>query len=131
MILGIFLLPIFIQLERIQSNENNLNRSLRSSWGRELLTPFIIDDSGGGDYTWEEAINESWCSGNGTFTNPYVISNLEINCHANAHCIEIKNSNVFFIIESCKLYSSSGNSGYYRFFPSLMPSKWESSFLSF
>ncbi len=80
--------------------------------------PIIIDDDGGGDYTWEEAINESWCSGNGTFTNPYVISNLEIDCHASAievHCIEIKNSNVFFIIEGCKLYSSNGNNGYYRF----------------
>ena len=97
-----------------ENNEPDKMTEIKSS-NYLILTPFVIDELGGGDYTWEEAINESWCSGNGTFTNPYVISNLEINCHASSHCIEIKNSNVFFIIEGCKLYSSNGNNGYYRF----------------
>ncbi len=80
------------------------------------IDPFIIDESGNGDYTWEEISNEIWCQGNGTYSNPYIISNLEINCYiAYSHgaCIEVLNSNKFFIIEECKLYSS--DEGYYKF----------------
>jgi len=62
------------------------------------LGPLTIDNTGGGDYTWAEAALEPWCSGSGTWSDPYLIENVTI-----SGTIIIENSNIPFIISNCTL----------------------------
>jgi len=67
-----------------------------------VLDPSIIDNN------WSEtASTYDWCSGSGSFSNPYVIENVTINGLNSSNCIEIKNSNENFIIRNCTLYNAS------------------------
>lgn len=68
------------------------------------LMPFVIDDTGGGDYTWKEASKQWWCQGEGTNENPYIIKNVMIDGAGSTYCIYINNSDAHFIVMSCKLY---------------------------
>lgn len=70
------------------------------------ISPFIIDDTGGGNYTWAEAISEPWCEGNGLQNDPYIIKNISINGNAVDNCIEIRNSKKYFKIINCTAYNS-------------------------
>jgi len=47
-----------------------------------------------------------WCSGSGNWNDPFKIENVTINGLSTGSCIEIKNSNAFFIIRNCTLYNS-------------------------
>ena len=76
-----------------------------------FLSPFIIDDSGGGDYTWAEAVSQDWCSGTGTLIDPYIIEFLRINGQNSSSCLTIQHSNVVFVISNSSFYNSSG--GFY------------------
>lgn len=73
------------------------------------LDPLIIDDTGGGNYTWDEAVLEPWCTGIGSSINPYIIENLYIDGKDIASCLEIKNSNAYVKIKNCTLF----NAGYF------------------
>ena len=79
------------------------NPKTSASW---ILAPFVIDDTGGGDYTWVEASNNTWCSGTGTWNDPYLIENITIDGGNIGSCIEVRNSNVFFVIRNSNLYNS-------------------------
>ncbi|MBY8985620.1 MAG: right-handed parallel beta-helix repeat-containing protein, partial [Candidatus Lokiarchaeota archaeon] len=71
------------------------------------LSPFVIDNNGGGDLTWLEAVDLFiWCTGSGTYSDPYIIQNLIIDGQNSSSCIEISDSIVFFKIEGCTLYNS-------------------------
>jgi len=70
------------------------------------ISPFIIDDTGGGNYTWAEVISEPWCEGNGLKNDPYIIKNIKINGNAVNNCIEIRNSKKYFKISNCTVYNS-------------------------
>lgn len=74
------------------------------------INPFIIDDYGGGNYTWAEAILQPWCSGSGTSGDPYIIENISINGKDLTSCIEIRNSNAYVKIQQCTIT----NAGYSR-----------------
>ncbi len=77
---------------------NNIyqNNTCNTVWG---FSPFVIDGTGGGDFTWAEAVDErDWCSGAGTFGDPYVIEALAVDGGTSENCIEIRNSNAYFII---------------------------------
>jgi len=82
--------------------------NLKSS-GCWVLSPFIINDDGGGDYTWAQAaaLPAGWCSGSGTFGDPYIIENVTVCGNISTSCIEIRDSNVYFIIKNCTVYNSS------------------------
>ena len=68
------------------------------------VSPIIINGNGG----WASiAISESWCYGSGIINNPYIIENITIDGQGSGSCIEIKNSNVYFIIRNCTVYNSS------------------------
>ncbi len=74
------------------------------------LNPFIIDDTCLGDYTWAQAALQGWCGGSGTWNNPYIIDYVIINGENSGSCIEIRNSNVPFIIRNSVMsYSGSGD----------------------
>jgi len=66
------------------------------------FTSTIIDDLGGGDYTWEEATNQDWCNGSGTLLDPYIIEGHIWNMSAGNDGLKINNSNnKYFIIKNC------------------------------
>ncbi|MFX0188528.1 MAG: right-handed parallel beta-helix repeat-containing protein, partial [Candidatus Hodarchaeota archaeon] len=70
---------------------------------RVTESPIHIDQLGDGDYTWEEASTQPWCSGSGTSTDPYVIQYLIINANGTGSSILIENSNAYFRIENCEI----------------------------
>jgi len=74
------------------------------------LSRFIIDNIGGGTYTWEEAILRPWCSGSGTLLDPYLITGVEIDGKGGGNCLEIRNSDVYFRIENSTFYNA-GDAG--------------------
>lgn len=61
----------------------------------------IINNSG-----WIAFRNAGNCTGNGTFSEPYVIEDLVINAGGVGSCIWIENSDVYFIIQFCSLLHS-------------------------
>jgi parallel beta-helix repeat protein len=63
----------------------------------------IIGDSG-----WVDFRSAGKCTGNGTYSKPYVIEDLIIDGEGSRSCILIENSDVFFKIENCYLYNSGG-----------------------
>jgi len=75
----------------------------------ENIDPFIIDDDGGGDFTWAEASAQlAWCTGSGTKYNPYTLELITINGQNTDDCIEIRDSTAHFIVTNCTVYNSSG-----------------------
>ncbi|MFX1569417.1 MAG: right-handed parallel beta-helix repeat-containing protein [Promethearchaeota archaeon] len=70
--------------------------------------PFNIDDTGGGDFTWAQAIDQlAWVTGSGTYSDPYIIKDLIIGGANSSSCIFIENSNVHSKIENCRVFDSS------------------------
>ncbi len=63
------------------------------------------------DNNWTAAKAAGICTGNGTFSDPYVLEDLEIDGGSSGTCILIENSNVFFRIKNCTVF----NSGDYPF----------------
>ncbi len=58
------------------------------------------------DNNWTAAEAAGICTGNGTYSNPYVIEDLIIDGGGLENCIWIENSSVYFRIENCTLYNS-------------------------
>ena len=63
--------------------------------------------TGVGANNWTWAVSQSWCSGSGTWNDPYMIENLKINGLEVMDGIYIYNSDVSFIIQDCLIYNSS------------------------
>ncbi|NVM18784.1 MAG: right-handed parallel beta-helix repeat-containing protein [Candidatus Lokiarchaeota archaeon] len=76
--------------------------------GSTLQAPIEIDGSatGIGAHNWMWAESQSWCSGAGTWSDPYIIENLDINGLGTEYGINIQNSDVFFIIQGCTIMNS-------------------------
>ena len=55
---------------------------------------------------WTVAKKDGICTGNGTYSDPYVIEDLEIDSKGSGSCILIENSEVYFRIENCTLFNS-------------------------
>ncbi len=70
------------------------------------LDPFIIDELGGGDFTWNRVSQFAWCSGKGSYSDPYIIENVTIDAQNEGSCIYIKNTVEYFIIQNCTLTNS-------------------------
>jgi len=94
-------------LTNIQQSECENNIIKFNYISGPLFPPVIIDDDGGGDFTWSEAkALFSWCTGSGSYSDPYIIQNLIIDGQNSSSCIEIRDSNAYFRIENCTLYNS-------------------------
>ncbi|NVM19263.1 MAG: right-handed parallel beta-helix repeat-containing protein [Candidatus Lokiarchaeota archaeon] len=65
-----------------------------------------------GTSDWVDLKNEGNCTGQGTYSDPYVIKDLVINGFYIGTCIWIENSDVYFKIENCTGYNA-GNYGIY------------------
>lgn len=58
------------------------------------------------DNNWTVAKTAGICTGNGTYSEPYIIEDLVIDGGGSGSCILIENSNVSFKIENCTVYNS-------------------------
>ena len=100
----LIIIMITLPLLELTGNIFNIDNNVKSlgSW---TVTPFIVNDYGQGNYTWEEAVLEPWCSGNGTLEDPYVIENVVINATNENYGILIynssNNSSIIFISYPC------------------------------
>ena len=76
-----------------------------------LVNPIFINDTDP-NYNWSKTAAENeWCSGSGSWSDPYVIQNITINGNNVSNCIDIQNSNKYFTVKNCTVYnSSSGHS---------------------
>ncbi len=72
------------------------------------LVPFIIDDTGNGDYIWSQVATLPWCNGSGTPDDPYIIGFIKIDGKNAGSCIIISESNVSFIIKN-SFFNNAGN----------------------
>ena len=61
-----------------------------------------------GNLGWANAKTAGICTGNGTYSEPYVIEDLVIDGGGSGICILIGNSSVYFMIENCTIYNSGG-----------------------
>ncbi len=68
--------------------------------------PIAIDDLPSSLNDWSWAVSQAWCSGSGTELDPYIIENLDIDGNNIDSCISIKNSEVYFTINSCIVYNA-------------------------
>ena len=88
--------------------ENNCNYS-KISWNvfNNFTTPFIIDNTGSGNFTWTQAASElAWCTGSGTYSDPYIMDGLEIDAGGSGSGVLIRSSSVYFNIQNCRVYNS-------------------------
>jgi len=58
------------------------------------------------DNNWTDAWSAGICTGNGTYSEPYVIEDLVIDGEGSGNSILIENSNVYFKIVNCTLYNA-------------------------
>jgi parallel beta-helix repeat protein len=99
-------------------------------------TPYLIEGAGGGmdnypiyddgpfyppgmviyiddadpNYDWSKTAAENyWCTGTGTWNDPYVIRDLEIDGQSDNSGIVVLNSSVYFRIENCSIHNIKGN----------------------
>ncbi len=84
---------------------NFYNKNLKPS---KISGPIIIDDTNP-SHNWSVAKGTGICTGNGTFSDPYVIEDLVIDGGGSESCIYIQYSDIYFRIENCTLYNSGGD----------------------
>ena len=73
------------------------------------IHPFIIDDTGAGDYRWSQVATLPWCTGSGTPEDPYVIESIKVDGNDDGSCIIVRESNVSFIIKESSFYNAGNN----------------------
>lgn len=108
-IISVVFLSVFIILFNtpvmIDSSDISSIRGLKTS-GFWNLSPFIIDDTGAGDYMWSQAVLQPWCSGSGTINDPYVIENITVDGGGTIDCIIVRNSTKHFILRNSTFTNS-------------------------
>ncbi|MFX1574826.1 MAG: nitrous oxide reductase family maturation protein NosD [Promethearchaeota archaeon] len=87
-------------VEKTNISEENFSKLKIST----VVSPISIDDSNP-SIDWDWAVTQSWCTGSGTASDPYLLENLEID-GLGGDCISIQNSNAYFIIRTCTLYNA-------------------------
>lgn len=103
-----FLLSSFFSFNRsidlIDTEFTKLKIRTSDYW--DLPFKVLIDDTNP-NYNWSKtAADNDWCSGSGTFGDPYIIENVTIDGGGSGYCISIQNSNVFFELRNCTFYDS-------------------------
>jgi len=102
------LLPIFSSsLSFITDNSNRSSEySDEIDFNNENLKISAVSGKIHIDNNWTAAKSTGICTGNGTYSEPYVIEDLEIDGGGSGSCILIENSNEYFRIENCTVYNS-------------------------
>jgi len=97
-------------LEIKNTTETSKNEDVPPPKGTYIIVdPFVID--GNADFT-DLSANYSWCTGNGSATNGFIISNIIIDAEDAGNCLKIRNVNKNFTIKNCIFMNSGeGKSG--------------------
>ena len=109
--LGVLLIIIAGSIQNSGTNNNTNNK-----YEQDIIGD--INPSGFWERTWihidanwtDTNSIYDWCSGSGTWSDPYIIENVSIDGGGSGSCILIENSNDYFIIRNCTIYNS-GTSG--------------------
>ncbi|MFX1499735.1 MAG: nitrous oxide reductase family maturation protein NosD [Promethearchaeota archaeon] len=97
---------IYIDIKNHQKSEKEYQNHIKPSGFWNLTAPIFIDDLDP-NYNWSKTVLENdWCSGSGTWTDPYVIENVTIDGQGLGNCIAIMRSDAYFVIRNCSLYNS-------------------------
>ena len=104
-IISFLLIPTIISFNyRISSNSNPFYNYYLTP-NKDNLKVSEISDIIHINNNWTAAELAGLCTGNGSFSDPYLIEDLEINTDDSGTCILIENSAVYFKIENCTLIS--------------------------
>ena len=95
----------------LEFNEKDQGQIKQSGFWDLTGNPIYINDlaTGVGAHNWTWAETQPWCSGSGSWADPYVIENVTIDGQGSGNCIEIRNSDDYFIVRNCSLYNSGSN----------------------
>jgi len=112
LIFGIFFVFSHITTTNSSFNKVNCNKSTQNEDDSNLdnYKLKISAISGkihiNGNSGWIAAKVAGICTGNGTYSEPYIIEDLEIDGGGSGSCMLIENSDVYFKIENCTVYNS-------------------------
>ena len=101
-------LGVFIGFSAL-SNDNlnfNVGNSDDSNLDNKNLQISAVSGKIHIDNNWTAAKSAGICTGNGTYSEPYVIEDLVIDAGGSGSDILIENSDVYFKIENCSVYNS-------------------------
>ncbi|NVM38140.1 MAG: right-handed parallel beta-helix repeat-containing protein, partial [Candidatus Lokiarchaeota archaeon] len=87
-------------------DENNIGHLKVSGYENPIEINGSATGVGAHNWTWAQA--QSWCTGSGTESEPYIIEDIIINGVGSNQCIGIYESNEYFIIRNCTFYNSRG-----------------------
>jgi len=90
----------------VESTEGGLRTA--ASWTLIGVGITINETDTTKDWTITAATYE-WCSGSGTWLDPYAIENVSIDGQGIGSGIVVPHSDVYFVIEGCTVYNASGN----------------------
>ncbi|MFX1567355.1 MAG: right-handed parallel beta-helix repeat-containing protein [Promethearchaeota archaeon] len=107
LIIGLLLPIYFNNYFNFGSGQNKALNDLESSKG---YNEFFIHIDGSIPGNWSATASaKSWCSGDGSWDNPYIIENVTIDCLGTGSGILINNSkNDYFIIRNCTILNANG-----------------------
>jgi len=102
------LLPVINNGLKFNTRYSNNNTSYNSDFNMDNKNPKISAVSGKIhiDNNWTDAKDAGICTGNGTYSEPYVIEDLVIDGGGTGNGIVINNSRVYFKIENCTITNS-------------------------
>ena len=109
LIVSLFYLNLF-SLDMVGDNPKTtrINGTVKKASAWNLTgSPIYIDDSDP-NYNWSKTAEENaWCSGNGSWKEPYILENITIDGLETVECcIEVRNSNAYFQIRNCVLFNT-------------------------
>ncbi len=105
LIMGLFF-PLLLNFNFNLNSEVNTNLINPKSSGAYIESFIHIDGSVPGN--WSDTVTTySWCSGDGSWSNPYIIENVTVDCGGTGTGILIENSNTeYFIVRNCTVYNT-------------------------
>jgi len=103
--------PIFINKPRFTARDRDITSNYNNEFDHENLKISAVSGKIHINNNWSAAKTAGICTGNGTYSEPYVIEDLIIDGGGSGSCIWIENSNVFFKIENCTAINSGIGAG--------------------
>jgi len=99
--------PIFgVSLNYFNDTRNNSGYSNDFTLDKGTLKLSDVSGKIHIDNNWTDAKAAGICTGNGTYSEPYVIEDLIIDGGESGSCVLIENSNVSFIIRNCSVFNA-------------------------
>lgn len=103
----LFLIMLTISFSNTHFNQKMFieRQSFLKNSGYWTLNSIFIDDEDPSNNWLITAATQPWCRGSGTWTDPYIIENVTINCLGGDTAIYIRRSYVYFIVRNCTVYN--------------------------